>query len=229
MCALIRTGSVVVTEISGKVGGQSYSRNGGGAYVRNISKPLNGQTSAQTAVRSSVATLSRAWAGLTAAQQAAWNSFGALQIKTNRIGHKSPQTGFNAFVQYNQVLANAGIAQISVPPSTVSIAALTSLSLTAVHAGATTVTYAATPVPANQNLLIQTTGNLSAGKSFVKNRFRTIHYAAAAAASPYVATTAQNAKWGAPTLGSKIFVRAYMIDIVGGYKSLPLIASAIVS
>lgn len=145
MCALIRTGSVVVTEISGKVGGQSYSRNGGGAYVRNISKPLNGQTTSQTTVRSSVATLSRAWAGLTAAQQAAWNSFGALQIKTNRIGHKSPQSGFNAFVQYNQVLANAGVAMISVPPSTVSIAALTSLSLTAVHAGATTVTYAATP------------------------------------------------------------------------------------
>jgi len=229
MCALIRTGSVVVTDISGKVGGQSYSRNGGGAYVRNISKPLNGQTSAQTAVRSSVATLSRAWAGLTAAQQAAWNSFGSLQIKTNRIGHKSPQTGFNAYVQYNQVLANAGVAAISIPPSTVSIAALTALSLTAIHAGATTVTYAATPVPANQALLIQTTGNLSAGKSFVKNRFRTIHYAAAAAASPYVATTAQNAKWGAPTLGSKIFVRAFMIDIVGGYKSLPLIASTIVS
>jgi len=227
--ALIRTGSVVVTEISGKVGGQKFSRNGGGPYVSNISKPLNAQTSAQVAVRSSVATLSRAWAGLTAAQQAAWNSFGSLQIKTNRIGHKSPQSGFNAFIEFNQVLANAGVAMISVPPSTVSIASLTALSITAVHAGATTITYAATPVPANQALLIQTTGNLSAGKSFVKNRFRTIHYAAAAAASPYVATTQQNAKWGAPTLGSKIFVRAYMIDIVGGYKSLPLIASAVVS
>jgi hypothetical protein len=78
-------------------------------------------------------------------------------------------------------------------------------------------------------MLIQTTGNLSAGKSFVKNRFRTIHYLAAAAASPYVATTAQNSKWGSPTLGSKIFVRAYMIDIVGGYKSLPLQASTVVS
>ena len=229
MCALIRTGSVVVTEISGKVGGQSYSRNGGGAYVRNISKPLNGQTSAQVVVRSSLATLSRGWAALTAEQRAAWNSFGTNQIKTNRIGHKSPQTGFNAYVQYNQVLSNAGVASISAPPSTVSIAALTALSMTAVHAGATTITYAATPVPANQALLIQTTGNLSSGKSFVKNRFRTIHYAAAAAASPYVATTAQNAKWGAPTLGSTIFVRAYMIDIVGGYKSLPLIASAVVS
>jgi hypothetical protein len=227
--ALIRTGSVVVTEISGKVGGQKFSRNGGGAYVANISKPLNAQTSAQVAVRSSVATLSRAWAGLTAAQQAAWNSFGALQVKTNRIGHKSPQSGFNAYIEFNQVLSNAGVAAISIPPSTVSLAALTALSITAVHAGATTITYAATPVPANQALLVQTTGNLSAGKSFVKNRFRTIHYAVAAAASPYVATTQQNAKWGAPTLGSKIFVRAYMIDVVGGYKSLPLIASAIVS
>ena len=229
MCALIRTGSVVVTEISGKVGGQSYSRNGGGAYVRNISKPLNGQTSSQVAVRGSIATLSRQWAALTLAQQSAWRTFGSNQIKTNRIGHKSPQSGFNAYIEFNQVLANAGVAAIAVPPSTVSINALTALSITAVHAGATTITYAATPVPANQALLIQTTGNLSAGKAFVKNRFRTIHYAAAAAASPYVATTAQNAKWGAPTLGSQIFVRAFMIDIVGGYKSLPLIASAIVS
>ena len=229
MCALIRTGSVVVTEISGKVGGQSYSRNGGGAYVRNISKPLNGQTSSQVAVRGSLASLSRSWATLTAAQQQAWITFGSLQIKTNRIGHKSPQSGFNAYIEFNQVLANAGVASISIPPSTVTINALTALSITAVHAGATTITYATTPVPANQALLIQTTGNLSAGKSFVKNRFRTIHYVAAAAASPYVATAAQNAKWGAPTLGSKIFVRAYMVDIVGGYKSQALIASAIVS
>ena len=229
MCALIRTGSVVVTEISGKVGGQSYSRNGGGAYVRNISKPLNGQTSAQVAVRGSLASLSRSWATITATQQQAWNTFGSLQIKTNRIGHKSPQSGFNAYIEFNQVLANAGVASISTPPSTVTINALTALSITAVHAGATTITYATTPVPANQALLIQTTGNLSAGKAFVKNRFRSIHYLAAAAASPYVATAAQNAKWGAPTAGSKIFVRAYMIDIVGGYKSQALIASAVVS
>jgi hypothetical protein len=169
------------------------------------------------------------WALLTAAQILAWNTFGQNAIKTNKIGNKSAQSGFNAYVEFNQRILNAGGTVISVPPALVTVAPLSALSLTAVHAGATTMTYAATPVPTGLAIKVQTTGNLSAGKSFVKNHFRTIEYVAAAATSPAVLTTAQNAKWGAPTVGSVIWVRASVISIATGYESLAIQAKAVVS
>ena len=183
---LIQLSGVGITEASGKLGGTVFSKNGGGGYCRIKTKPLNGQTSSQNLVRTNLTGLAQSWAGLTAAQQLAWNTFGTLQIKTNAIGHKSAQSGFNAYVEYNQRLLNASAATISVPPPATTVAPLLTLSLTAVHAGATTMTFTATPVPTGSVVKVQTTGNLSAGKSFVKNHFRTIEYLAAAATSPAI-------------------------------------------
>jgi hypothetical protein len=76
---------------------------------------------------------------------------------------------------------------------------------------------------------VQTTGNISPGKTFVKNHFRTIEYLAAAATSPAVLTSAQNAKWGAPTVGSAIWVKASVIQLSSGLESGFLTAKAIVS
>lgn len=227
--ALIKLSGVAVGTISGKLSGSVFSRNGGGAYVRNKTKPFNEQSSSQTTVRANLASLAQAWQLLTAAQILAWNSFGANQIKTNRIGDKSQQSGFNAYIEFNQRILNAGGTVISVPPGLVSVPPLTTISLTAVHAGATTLTFTPTPVAAGLAIKVQTTGNLSAGKSFVKNKFRTIEYVAAAATSPAVLTTAQNAKWGAPTAGSKIFVKCTVISIATGYESLATQTSAVVS
>jgi hypothetical protein len=100
--ALIKLSGVAVGTISGKLSGSVFSRNGGGAYVRVKTKPFNEQSSSQTTVRANLTSLAQAWQLLTAAQILAWNSFGANQIKTNRIGDKSQQSGFNAFIEFNQ-------------------------------------------------------------------------------------------------------------------------------
>jgi hypothetical protein len=226
---LIQLSGIGITDASGKLGGTVFSKNGGGKYCRVKSKPLNGQTIAQTGVRSNLTSLAQGWALLTAAQILAWNTFGQNAIKTNKIGNKSAQSGFNAYVEFNQRILNAGGTVISVPPALVTVAPLSALSLTAVHAGATTMTFAASPVPTGLAIKVQTTGNLSAGKSFVKNHFRTIEYVAAAATTPAILTTAQNAKWGAPTVGSVIWVRASVISIATGYESLAIQAKAVVS
>lgn len=227
--ALIRLSGIAVSTISGKVSGSVFSTGPGGPYVKRATKPLNQQSTSQTTVRANLTSLAQGWQLLTAAQILAWNSFGANQLKTNRIGHKSQQSGFNAYIEFNQRILNAGGSTISVPPGLVSVAPLTTIALTAVHAGATTLTFTPTPVPTGLAIKVQTTGNLSAGKSFVKNKFRTIEYIAAAASSPTVLTTAQNAKWGAPTAGSKIYVKCTVISIATGYESLATQTSAIVS
>lgn len=72
--ALINPG-VGASAISGKLGGQVFARNKGGAYVRNQGATINPQTPAQTAVRSAFGTLATRWQGLTDAERLAWKVY----------------------------------------------------------------------------------------------------------------------------------------------------------
>lgn len=220
---------VGITSASGKLGGQVASHNKGGSYFRTKVKPLNGQTTAQNLVRSNFTGLAQGWKGLTAAQQLAWNAFGAAQLIPNKLGHKHSISGENAYIRFNQVILNAGGTIISVPPAATTVVPLASLSATAVHAGAVTLTFTAAPVPAGTQYQVFATPGLSAGKQFVKNRFRSVSYLAAAAASPAVITTAYDAKFGAPIAGQTIWFKVRAISSATGYVSNFVQASCVVS
>lgn len=219
----------MVVDGSGKLGGHVASKNKAGSYFRTKTTPLNPQTSAQTTVRASLSALAQAWKGLTAAQQLAWNNAVGSFATTQVFGSSKSISGIALYCRINQNITLAGGTAISVPPAIVTVAPLTSYSVTAVGGSNVTFTFTPTPVPANTVIQVKATNNLSAGISFVKNHYRTIEYIAPAATSPAVLTTAYDAKWGSPVTGSKIWIEAKTISKTTGLVSLPVQCSAVVS
>lgn len=115
--ALIKT-SALVSAISGKVGGNIFSNNKGGAYVRSFSKPTNPNTSRQAAVRAAFGALSSNFRALPAAQKANWNSVASNYPYSNKLGETKILTGAQLYVKANNVLQTAGLPTVnSMPPA----------------------------------------------------------------------------------------------------------------
>lgn len=108
--ALIKTGGGVA-QISGSIGGTTFSRNRYGAIARNRSLPVNPNTALQQKVRSVVGNLAQEWFNsLTSAQRSAWDTYAANVSVLNRLGDTINLTGFNMYVRTNTALEYADIA-----------------------------------------------------------------------------------------------------------------------
>lgn len=220
----------LVSDGRGKIGGHVASKNRAGAYLRTKVTPVNPRSVSQVQVRQRLGTLSIAWRGLTAAQRLQWNAAVAAFKVTDIFGDLKNPTGFNLYQRLNNNLAIAGAAAISVPPLPLAVQSLTTVTPTQAPGGATSITYAPTPVPALHQMIVKATAPVSPGKSFVKSEFRIIGTVAPAAATPYVATAAYAAKFGGPGLaGQKVFFELYYIHLTTGQRGLAFQTSCIVA
>lgn len=109
--ATIKTGAVVA-EIRGSLGGNVFSRNKGGAYVRQRVKPINPNTPKQAQVRGTFGTLQARWRSLTQAQQDTWKAAVANYTAVNRVGDTIQYTPLQLFTRCNMTLIEGGEAQI---------------------------------------------------------------------------------------------------------------------
>jgi len=91
-----------ITEMRGSAGGNTYSRNRFGAYMRNRTVPTNPNTARQQDVKTAMAFLTDRWANtLTADQRTAWNLYGSSVAMLNRLGETIYLTGFNHYIRSN--------------------------------------------------------------------------------------------------------------------------------
>jgi hypothetical protein len=89
--------------LSGKLDGQVYARNKGGAYVRAWVKPTNPKTQQQASVRSAFSDISKTFSAFNARTKEQWNYFATSYFKPKKIKPGVIYSGFNAF----QSLMNA--------------------------------------------------------------------------------------------------------------------------
>ncbi len=124
------------TQISGSIGGTTWSHNRFGAYKRNRSVPVNPNTSRQVAVRNAVRTLTINWEiVLTQAQRNAWDLYGQNVSWVNKLGRAVFLTGLNHYVRCNTPRLMNGIASIDAAPTLFNIGAAESdLAVTASEA-----------------------------------------------------------------------------------------------
>lgn len=215
--------TAVVADMRNKLNGSVFSKNRGGAYVRTKVTPVNGQTSFQTVARNRLTTFAQAWRGLTDTQRAAWNGAVSNFTGTDIFGDVKQPSGAQLYNKLNINLALASIATISVPPLPSTVAQVTTLTPTATAGTPTfSIAYAASPVPAGSAYLIEVTPQLSPGVKFVKSKYVILTTLAAAAATPYNALTAYNARFGTLVAGTKIGVRLSVINTVTGQRGLPI-------
>ncbi len=223
----------MMTDARGKLGGQVFSKNRGGAYLRTKVTPVNPQTASQQEVRNRLTAFSQGFRSLTLAQIMSWNSAVVDFQTTDIFGDLKKPTGLNLYVKLNSNIDQAGGAAIDTPPNigdtANSPAVMTAMTATAVGGGAISVVFAPTPVAADNALVLYATRPLSAGKNFVKNEFRQIAVIPAAGTSPYSATTAYTTKFGAVAAGQKIVFRIVPINKLSGIQGAAIEATAIAS
>lgn len=167
---------MMMTDARGKLGGQVFSKNRAGAYVRTKVTPVNPRTSFQMANRAILGNLSASWSGLTDEQRTKWNSAVEDWKKTDIFGDLKTPTGKNLYTSLNKVNAQVGNSPLTEPPAKVEfpVIQLEYAELQIVSGVITTGKFSTKGNSTGFKLLISATPVLSKGTSFVKNRLRNI-------------------------------------------------------
>lgn len=196
---------MMMTDARGKLGGQVFSKNNAGAYVRTKVTPSNPQTSSQAGARSLFGSISAGWSGLTQAVRDSFNAAVADWATTDIFGDLRNPTGKNLFQRLNNQAQSAGLAAVVTVPAkqTMPTDIVTGVTI-AVGAGTLTLTGANTD--ASTQIMLFATPVLTAGTKFVKNRLRNISNFAGNAAAPGTEYTSYTAKFGAPAANDNVYV-----------------------
>jgi len=226
-CAKIKFG-MMMTDARGKLGGQVFSKNRGGAYIRTKVSPINGQTVRQSAVRSQLTGFAQGFRALGASNINAWNNAVSNFTGTDVFGDVKKPSGINLYVKLNMNLSQVGATPITLPPLPGEVPPVDSLTLTANGTSpALSLAYSPSPVPADTDWIVEATAPVSPGKSFVKSEFRQISIIGTGSTTPENLLADYAAKFGNPITGQKTFVRVTPVNNVTGQRGLPLEAFAV--
>lgn len=196
---------MMMTDARGKLGGQVFSKNKAGAYLRTKVTPTNPQTTFQTTARLLFAAISAGWSGLTESARLGWNEAVPSWASTDIFGDLKNPTGKELYQRLNNQAQSAGLAAVTaIPaklpfPDDVVTAAVFDIS-------AVSITLTGASIAAATQVVIFATPPLTAGTSFVKNRLRQIYAVAGNAFVAADAWTAYVAKYGAPLAGDNVYI-----------------------
>lgn len=218
----IFTPGPAVSSISGSVGGQTFSRNRGGQYMRRRAVPSTVTSPAALNVKALLAAYSQAWAGLTTAQRAAWLEYARQTPVINALGNSFTRSGQQAYVACNTRIALVGATAIDNPPIANAPDALTSMTQTYdIGAGTFDTVFAPSPLGATERLWYRVAVVNSAGINYVKNLLRFVGTSAAAEATPFDAQAIIEARWGALVVGQTVHFLVHVFDSATGLLSPP--------
>jgi hypothetical protein len=217
---------MMMTDASGKLGGQVFSKNRGGSYVRTKVTPTNPQTTAQMTVRGIFASISSAWSSLTEASRLSFNNLVGDYGTTDIFGDLHNPSGKALFQRLNQNLEISGQAQITtcVPPSAVpfanvinTVCALSDDEWLVFTGGNAT----------GSKIVVWATPPLSQGTTFVKNRLRQIEVFTGEDAGNYDIYDAYVAKFGTPEDGANVYVGVRVINDNGQASPLETVKAIV--
>lgn len=212
---------MMMTDARGKLGGQVFSKNRAGAYVRTKVTPVNPRTTFQQVSRSILGTLSTGWSALTDAQRASFNLAVEDWQKTDIFGDLKKPTGKNLYTGLNKNLAQSGQSLVTDAPAKTEFP-----SLVGVSAGIDPVTreFKIVNLPALTagKYQVMITPPLTAGTNFVKNKLRVIGYADSLLAVNTLVNAEYSSRFGVYTPASNIH---FSVRIIGenGQASVPVV------
>ena len=217
---------MMMTDASGKLGGQVFSKNRGGSYVRTKVTPTNPQSTAQMSVRGIFASISSRWSSLTEAQRNSFNGFVSAYARTDIFGDLRNPSGKSLFQRLNQNLELSGQPQINncTSPVEVPFANVTD-ALGAVVLSDFMVSYAGDLT--GSKVIVWATPQMSQGTKFVKNQLRQLLVVAGASNSSVDIYSAYVAKFGIPVAGANITIGVRVINANGQASPLETLKAVI--
>lgn len=217
---------MMMTDASGKLGGQVFAKNRGGSYVRTKGIPSNPQTAAQMAIRGLFASISSAWSSLAAPQRQSFNNFVGSYATTDIFGDLRNPSGKALFQKLNQNLGLVGdgplntcVSPLEVPFANVVAAEgdVSALTLNVTTDGDTS----------GSKVVIWATRPLSQGTNFVKNDLRQLTWEPGGAAATFDVYAAYTAKFGAIAAGQNIVFGVRVINTNGQASPLETVKAVI--
>jgi hypothetical protein len=218
-----------VAQIRGSIGGTTYSKNANGAYARNRSQPANRNTLAQQGVRNIFGSIARRWKELTLSQQASFIDLASSYPYVNSVGLSSVLTGFQLFQKVNSQLALVGSLQIDMMQPPVYVPSISDMVVVAVGALGDPITITATfdaafKVPIGFVAVVEATREYSNGTYRPKSQdFKQIGVIATDTdVTAYNVATEYAGVFGSPsTIGSRVYIRIFLVSSLTGQVNLP--------
>lgn len=117
--ALLKMGAIV-TQVSGKIGGQTFGTGQSGQYIKNTGSYINKLSTSRSVVNSNLAYLSNTWRQLTDAEKNSWSAAAPNFPYVNRLGNSKTYNGFNLYMKFNgnRLLWNASPVKTAPVPFT---------------------------------------------------------------------------------------------------------------
>ncbi len=196
-----------------------------GQVRRALVIPANPRTEAQETVREHFTKSAKNWRALTEAQRLAWHASAANVQSASRLGQSGPLTGSQHYLQVNAINAQFGAEPVDVPPKSAVFPELAPASLVITNNAGAIKLALSCPSSPGENTIIRAAKPQSAGRSKT-NDYRIVGVCPAPALGSSDITALYTARFGAPEVGTKVFVRVN--QFVDGQESLPKTFWAIV-
>lgn len=222
--ARIQYGSIV-TGMSGKLGGHTYSRSGYGGIVMNkTNTPTKGKlwgnrdygsdTVSGTGSNNaglSVSKTSQAWKALTDAERQAWTTFSAAHFHIDPFGNKVSLRGYTFFMRVNTRLANIGKPYLTIPAADTIITDIGPISLTPLTTTSMKVNITNSIAP-NEWVVVLATGSNSVGLVAPKKAHKFIQAFKSPVDLHLDVFDAYEAIKGAPLINAGVGVGVYVLN-----------------
>ena len=208
---------MMMTDARGKLGGQVFSKNRSGAYVRTKVTPSNARSARQTFIRATLSRISANWSTLTKEQREGFNSAVEQWQSTNIFGDVVKPTGKTLFVKLNINLANTQQAEINAVPEK---SEMPQLVLTSVEndGGLISLNFSGNQV--GIKILVFATAPQSQGTGFFKGKYRQLGVITGSASGTVDITTMYEEKFGTPDTGANINFQVVVV-LPSGQASVP--------
>jgi hypothetical protein len=223
--ALIRLGGLV-TQISGKIGGQTLGTSASGSYIKNTGTPRKAITLLQQTKMQRMATTAQAWRALTQAQRDVYISASPSYPYLNRVGETKFYSGYAIFCKLRNNLLNIGSTPTPAPLPLTTFPPLSSPTLSYLG-GIFTLSAGGTFASATYRFFCSRPASKGVTQGY-KNKFFIRNVTSVELSGGLNVSAELTAKFGAIAPGQKIYWRLDGIDTTNG-QVLKNMASGFIS
>ena len=211
---------MMMTDARGKLGGQVFSKNRAGAYVRTKVTPVNPRTSFQQASRQLLGVISQSWSTITVEQRESFNKAVSDWARTDIFGDLKNPTGKNLFTRLNKNAIGAGFPFIITAPAKMEVPVIENFSIV-FNSSSSVFIVNGLDALAEGTFQVSITPSLTFGTSFIKNRLRVLGYGTSGLDVVSLLTAGYSQRFGA--IGSNANIWAQIVVVLpNGQMGVPV-------
>jgi hypothetical protein len=210
----------IVTDGSGKLGGQVITKNHYGRFQKTKVTPANPKTSRQLAVRANFKAVQTAWETLSETNRLLWNNCVSDYPQKDRFGDTHILSGYGLFMKCNVSRLNIGQLVLESPPVKFSFPNWSVVGVSAFAITGKVWLFMSPTIPAGNRLELFATSSVSPGINYMHWSFKQIGFVLPSQGYPVDISSMYSTIFPSGlTVNKKVFFKARMINDASGFIS----------